>query len=346
MDAGHEVHVVNWSRQYPQLLFPGKTQWVPTVNSDGPDCPALLDSINPLTWKTTAKHLKDLGPLDAIVFPFWHAMLAPALTGVAKRIRRNHPLPPQLIGLFHNAGSHDGPLIMERLTRGLLAQMDEVWTLSHEVKDELLLQDEGLNTRVLFHPLYNHFPKLPDKAHAREKMGLPPDARVFLFFGLIRPYKGLMRLLNVWDDFAVNQPNAHLLIAGECYGDWNPYQLAIESLDYKDRILVDPRFIPDDEVGTTFGAADVVVLPYESASQSGVTAMSLHYGIPTIASDVGGLAEYIRPGQTGELFQAGNSVSLLAALQRSMKIEYPEAAFDAAREQFSWTRFAATSFPT
>ena len=344
VDAGHEVHVVNWSRQYPQLFFPGKTQWASTTNSKGPEYPALLDSINPLTWKRTAKHLQDLEPLDAVVFPFWHAMLAPALTGVAKRMRKNHPGAPKLIGLFHNAGSHDGLPMLESLTRRLMANLDEVWTLSQEVKDQLLLQKQGLNIRVLFHPLYNHFPQLSDKILTRENMGLPPNAQVLLFFGLVRPYKGLMRLLDVWDEFAVDEPKAHLLIAGECYGDWTPYQLAIESLNCQDRVLVDQRFIPDDEIGKVFGAADVVVLPYESASQSGVTAMSLHYGIPTIASNVGGLAEYIRPGLTGELFEAQNSSSLVAALQRAIKTEYPETAFAAAREEFSWTRFATASF--
>ena len=342
--AGHDVVRVNWARQYPKLLFPGTSQWSPdsAVAFDTPDCPALLDSIGPWTWRRAAESLTKSGAVDVLLVPFWHAFLAMASAGVVRHMRSMATTPPKVIGLMHNAGSHDGPAVMEHLTRRFVRQLDEAWTLSADVADRVkTIGLPDLPVKTLFHPLYSHFPEAPTRAEALQTLRLPADAEVYLFFGLIRPYKGLQRLLQAWDVVAAERPQAHLVIAGECYGDFSAYQTTISSSPASSRIHVHNRFVPDVEVGIFFGAAQAVVLPYERASQSGVTAMALHYGLPTLASNVGGLAEYIQAGQTGELFQAGDTSGLASAwLELASKV-YPTSAFARAREKFSWSRFTA-----
>lgn len=334
--AGHGVRGVNWSRQYPRLLFPGSSQIQPDAHLTDSSFPTLLDSINPRSWKRTGEALTADGELDVLVLPFWHAFVAPALAGVARAAR---PKTKRIVGLMHNAGSHDGPALAEKLTARFLHQLDEAWTLSQEVADRLQSIRPELPSKVLFHPLYDHFPPKPSRTAARRQLGIPEDAKCLLFFGLIRPYKGLVGLLKAWSDLAQDRPDVHLIVAGECYGDWKPYEALIEASGHADRVHEHLRFVPDEEVGIYFGAADCVTLPYERASQSGVTAMALHYGVPTVCSDVGGLSEYVMPGSTGELAPANSPDALQAAILRALGTDYSAEGFAAMRQRYSWARF-------
>jgi glycosyltransferase involved in cell wall biosynthesis len=335
--AGHEVLVINWTRQYPQLFFPGKQQIDPELPAP---YPAELDSVRPTTWRKVGKELAHR-ELDWVVVPFWHAALAPALSGTIRALKKHaKSSTPRVIGLVHNAGSHDASWWDAALTKRFLSSVDVAWTLSEEVSERLGELKPDLACQTLFHPLYDHFPDLMTSAEAKAKLHLPENARVLLYFGLIRPYKGLEVLLDAFSrlDSAPDSP-IHLLIGGECYGDWEPYERLIESNSACARIQTHERFISDREVGLFFGAADVVALPYRRASQSGVTAVALHYGKPIVASNVGGLAEYILPGQTGELAPPNDAESLAEALRRALSQRYPATAFDAARERFSWSAF-------
>ncbi len=335
--AGHEVVVITWTRQYPQLLFPGKQQIDPELPAP---YEAGLDSMRPSTWRKVGKELARR-EVDCVVVPFWHAALAPALAGTVRAWKKHSKSPePRAIGLVHNAGSHDASWWDAALTRRFLRSVDVAWTLSEEVTERLGELQPDLACQTLFHPLYDHFPDLMPAEEAKTKLHLPTSARVLLYFGLIRPYKGLEVLLEAFSRLESSPDHPlHLLIAGECYGDWEPYERLIESNPARGRIQTHERFISDREVGLFFGAADAVALPYRRASQSGVTAVALHYGKPIVASDVGGLAEYILPGQTGELASPNDAESLAEALRRALRQTYPESAFDAARERFSWTAF-------
>ena len=336
-EKGHEVIVVNWSRQYPRMLFPGKDQFDPELDSP---YTCALDSIRPSTWRKVGTELAGLH-LDAVVIPFWHAALAPALTGVIRALKKKSgAAAPKIIGLTHNAGSHDAAWWDAALTKKFLFSLDDAWTLSQEITDRLQELRDDLPVNTLFHPLYDHFPALIPVKEAKEKLHLPAEALVILYFGLIRPYKGLDQLIRAFDALNdINERPVHLLIAGECYGKWKPYQVLIEKSKHSGRIQTHERFISDREVGLFFGAADVVALPYRRASQSGVTAVALHYGKPIVATRVGGLAEYILPGETGELAQVNDVENLADCLARCLRSSYNESSFEKAREKFSWSTF-------
>lgn len=361
-EDGHEVIPINWSRQYPRLFFPGVSQLEEGGRlADGP--PALLDSIRPSTWNRVARHLVE-ARIDLLILPFWHAALSPPMAHLGKKVRQGmaavgHPV--HIVGLMHNACSHDASGWDTWLVDRLLGRLDRAWTLSAKVAMEIELMQDGLAVDTLFHPLYDHFPDRISAEDARRLLHLPPkeDAHVVLYFGLIRPYKGLDVLIDAVSILAQERQKGasskpvYLVIAGECYGEWEPYQNAIDACAAAEHIQVHARFIPDHEVALFFSAADCVALPYRKASQSGVTAIALHYGIPIVATDVGGLSEYILPGETGALVPRSGTVhqdalGFASALKSTLAIRWEEKsqAFEAARARFSWKSFVDNALQT
>jgi glycosyltransferase involved in cell wall biosynthesis len=300
-----------------------------------------MDSINPLSWKKTAASILDGGQVDVLLLPFWHASLTPALRGVAKRVKKTSPK-TRVVALMHNASSHDGASVDKWLVKRFLKRVDSCITLSDSVRDEVLALDSTMECGVLFHPLYDHYPKACDKQGAREALGIPNEAKLALFFGLIRPYKGLEILLKSVKNLS---KDIHILIAGECYGPWGGYQKLIDESGCRDRIHLISRFVEEDELPEIFSASDCLVLPYLSASQSGVVATSIHYNTPIIASNVGDLPSSIVAGVTGELVEAGDSDQLGRVINQWFKDEHNSEqiveAYDRVREEKSWAAFAS-----
>ncbi|PCJ81462.1 MAG: hypothetical protein COA49_05055 [Bacteroidetes bacterium] len=339
---GHKVKCYNWSRQYPALLFPGVAQTVSgTVRPiSSPEAP--MDSISPNSWRKTAKAILSEGEVDMVLLPFWHSALAPALRGVARAINKLSPN-TKVVALMHNATSHDGKASDKWLTRRFLNRVDSCITLSQSVTDSVHKLSPNLPNKTLFHPLFDHYPCALPKNEARKELGIPDSAKhVALFFGLIRPYKGLATLLEATNYLA---DNTHLIIAGECYGSWLPYEKLISESKASSRIHVLNRFIPDIELPVIFGAADLVVLPYLHASQSGVTATAIHYNLPIIASNVGDLPSSISQNITGDLVQPGNIEKLGKAINNwfsgNHDLETVKNEYASIKNSKSWTSFAS-----
>ncbi len=338
ISSGHKVSCYNWSRQYPSILFPGEAQTLaghPTPKRSQ----APLDSINPRTWKKTADKILEGNGVDLLLLPFWHASLAPALKGVAKRVKRLSPN-TKVVALMHNASSHDGSSVDKWLTKRFLKKIDSCITLCDAVKDGVHALAPGLDCNVLFHPLYDHYQAATEKSAARKNLNLPQDAKVALFFGLIRPYKGLDILLKAIND--VDQ-NTNLLIAGECYGSFSKYADIISQSGIESRVFLIKKFVAEDELPDIFGASDFIVLPYLKATQSGVVATSIHYNLPIIASEVGDLSKSIKIGVTGDLVEPGNHLALAASINSwtsSNKSEKEVSeAYDLVKQEKSWESF-------
>lgn len=330
-ELGHDVETVTWCRQYPAMLFPGTSQWEPGKGPSDVDMPALLDSLSPSSWSRTGRHLAER--CDVLVLPFWHAALAPALAGVAKSAKKHGV--KSIWALMHNATSHDGQWLDRKLTQRFLASVDGAVTLSSPVSHAL----REWSPLTLFHPLYDHLPRGPRKEEARRQLGLGKSEVIHLFFGLIRPYKGLMVLLEAMHGL----PSHHkLVVAGECYGSWDPYREAIQRLGLESRVLVHNEFIEDKLVPIYFSAADTAVLPYLQASQSGVTALALHHGVRVVASDVGDLASTVVPELTGRLVPPGDQDALQEALLEPWNAQPAdvEGAFAQVKKRLSWSAWA------
>ena len=287
----HTVKAFNFTRQYPDFLFPGKTQYVTPEDKATPvESIRILDSINPLTWSRTAREILRWKP-DLVVFSYWMSFFAVSLGQVAATLRRKG-IPT--VSVVHNAIPHEPKFFDKPLARRFFKKNDLLVSMCDTVTADIrsLYPDARIVQQP--HPVYDHFGQKQEKLAAQAALGLDPERRTLLFFGLIRDYKGLDLLI---DAMPLLGPQYQLVIAGESYGSFEKYEAQIAASGCADRIKVFNRYIDDEEVPKFFSAADVCVLPYKSATQSGITAIALHFEVPVVATPVGGLAESVeRPG--------------------------------------------------
>jgi glycosyltransferase involved in cell wall biosynthesis len=183
--------------------------------------------------------------------------------------------------------------------------------MSQAVKNDLIQLKPNANFLLINHPWYDHFGSRMDQLEAREILKIHPEKKTILFFGLIRDYKGLDLLL---DAFSKLDESYQLLIAGEVYSKGDKYIEQINSMTGKNRIYFENRYIPDSEVNLFFSAADVCVLPYKSATQSGITATSFHFEVPMIVTNVGGLKDIVIHNKTGLVIEKPDATLIQIAI--------------------------------
>jgi glycosyltransferase involved in cell wall biosynthesis len=288
----HEVTVYTFTLQYPDFLFPGQSQY-----TDGPAPASIkivrcLNSINPLNWISTGRRIKKEG-YDLAIIGFWLPFMGPCLGTVGRLL--NCPV----LSIVHNIVPHEprpGDVAFARYycgaSDGFLSMTDAV----HEDLKRFIGQKPSV---ISPHPVYDHFGEHVERDAAIKELGLDPANRYMLFFGLIRDYKGLDLLLEAYSDERFRNSDIKLIIAGEFYSDRAPYDALIEKHQLQNEITLADRFIPDAEVATFFSAADLVVQPYKTATQSGVTQIAYHFNKPMIVTNVGGLAEMCPDGRVG-----------------------------------------------
>jgi len=295
-EQGHEVQAVTFTCMYPAFLFPGKTQYVQgTSNFEYMRAKRLLSSINPISYFRTARQIKKFKP-DLVIVSYWMTFFIPAYAAILKLLGKKI----KTLTLFHNVISHEPRVFDKPLTKFFIKQSTASLVLSKAVEEDLL----SLNPRVKYlcspHPLYNHFGSAEDKLQSQYHLGLNPNKKTLLFFGLIRDYKGLDLLIEAFGQLPADY---QLLIAGEPYGSFEKYEKQIATLPNAQDVHTEARYISDDEVPLFFSAADVCILPYRSATQSGITSISYHFNLPMIATNVGGLQESIRDGENGVIVE-------------------------------------------
>lgn len=293
----HEVRAFSFSRLYPDFLFPGKTQYVEGESAEHSErnfLPAVcrcLDSINPFSYQKTVHFIEKFQP-DVLIIAYWMPFFAPAYGHIAQRLKNK----TKIISLLHNAIPHEPHFWDKPLAKLLFNRSHAFMVMSEVVKADLLRIKPGARYALHPHPLYDHFGERMGKEEARNQLHLSLDKKTLLFFGLIRDYKGLDLLI---DAMSFLDDSYQLLIAGEAYGSFDKYQEQINQSSAKERIRVINRYISDKEVPTFFSAADVLILPYKSATQSGVVPLAYHFDIPIVATDVGGLKTAIEEANTG-----------------------------------------------
>lgn len=337
---GAEVKAFNFKRQYPEFLFPGKTQYVTADDQAAPvQSTAVLDTVNPLSYFTTYREIRQWQP-DVVIVRYWMSWFAPSLGYVTRHLRRDGI---KVISILDNVIPHEPHFFDRPLTSWFLGGSDACVTMCEAVADDLRAIRKDIPCKVLPHPLYTHFgEKLPrDKALA--ELGLDSTRRTLLYFGLIREYKGLDILL---DAFATLPENYQLIIAGEPYGSFEPYARQMEAMgeDRRKRIYTRLEYISDAEVKHYFSGADLCVLPYRSATQSGVSAISFHFGIPMLVTDTGGLKETIADTGTGLLAESCTPKAIAAGIERYFNsdsiAEECKKNIEIQKDRLSWKSFA------
>jgi len=307
LSKSNEVKAFNFKRQYPEFLFPGKTQFV--GKDDGTikiESTPLLDTANPLSYFSTAKKIREWEP-DLLLMRYWMSYFAPAQGYVG----RNQLKKTKVISILDNVVPHEPMFFDKPFTKYYLGSNDGFVVLSDAVGKDLIAYKPDAKFISTPHPLYNHFGEKLEKDNAIEQLGLEKDKKNILFFGLIRDYKGLDILI---DSFSMLDSSYQLIIAGEPYGSFADYQAQIDKSPNRSRIKLFTRYISDSEVPKFFSASDVCVLPYRSATQSGISAVSYHFELPMITTDVGGLKEAIETPGTGIVVEANNPIAIKDAI--------------------------------
>ena len=294
---GDDVHLYTFTLQYPSILFPGKTQY-----SDAPAPKNIrifrrINSINPISWVKTAKEIKAKNP-DIVIFAYWMSFFAPCYATMAKIISKNKKT--RCIGLVHNMMPHEKSILDRVFSPCFVKKMDAFVALSKSVLEDISKLDKKSKPKCFSpHPLYDHYGDREDKSLAINSLYLDDKYNYLLFFGLIREYKGLDLLLKAMADERIGNYPVKLIVAGEFYEKKEPYLQMIDNYKINDKVIICDRYIPDEEVKNFFNLADMVVQPYRSATQSGVTQVAYHFEKPMLVTDVGGLREIVPDGKVG-----------------------------------------------
>ncbi|OWY22515.1 glycosyl transferase family 1 [Sphingobacteriales bacterium UPWRP_1] len=336
----HRVHLFTFTLQYPGLFFPGSTQFSSDLPPNLP-ITRLFNSINPANWYQSGKLLRQLKP-DVVVWQYWLPYLAPCMGTVNRILAQNNHT--RIVGLIHNLAPHEKSPADRLLNRYFVQSCHGFVTLSGAVQEEVKWFNGSKPVLFIPHPVYDNFGEKVDKEEARRFLNIPPDAKLVLFFGIIRPYKGLDVLLRAVANDRVRQSGIHLLVAGEYYHDQSYYTQLIADLQLQNTVTLHPQFIPNQEVKYYFCAADMVVQPYRTATQSGISQMAYQFERPMLVTDVGGLAEIVPHGEAGYVVKPESPEAIADALL-DFYDNHREAGFSAAaarhKNRFTWDAMAS-----
>ena len=296
MDEGHEVEILTFTMQYPAFLFPGKTQYSGDPAPAGLRIRRVLNSVNPLSWWRTGRLVRSM-KADLLVVKFWIPLMAPCLGTVARMARRGGT---RVVSVLDNVIPHEPHFWDRWLIRYFVRSVDEFVAMSASVLRDCARFDSRAPKRLCPHPLYDNFGESVPRDEACRQLGLDPAKTWLLFFGFIRDYKGLDLLMRSFaDPRLARRDSLRLIVAGEFYNNGAQYASLEQQLGEQGRIVWHTGFIPDDRVRLYFSAADIVVQPYKTATQSGVTQIAYHFNRPMLVTRVGGLAEIVPHGRVG-----------------------------------------------
>jgi glycosyltransferase involved in cell wall biosynthesis len=338
IEHGYDCQIYSFSLQYPNFLFPGKTQYTDEVPPAGIKIVSAINSMNPFNWIKVGNRIKKEKP-DVIVVRYWLPFMGPALGTILRRVKKNRHT--KIICIADNVIPHEHRPGDKAFTKYFLKTCDGFIAMSEKVLSDLRQFEKEKPAKLVPHPLYDNFGEPVSKMNARKELGIGNSESVILFFGFIRKYKGLDILLDalriIKQDINPQISNLKLLIAGEFYEDRKPYLEQIDNLGIRDNVILRTNFIPDSQVKYYLCAADAVVQPYRSATQSGVTPLAYYFEKPMIVTNVGGLPSLV-PHEKAGLVAEPNAESLASAIQRFYQLgeNYFLPHLRSEKQKYSW----------
>ena len=300
-DQGFKVTIYTFSLQYPSFLFPGKSQYSEAAAPKDLTIHISINSINPFNWIKMGNIIRNK-KASIVLVRYWLPFMGPCLGTILRIVKKNKV--SKIICIADNIIPHEKRMGDKKLTQYFVKPIDAFITLSKKVAADLK-QFSNKKTITVQHPLYDNFGERMEKKIARQKLGLPEDENIILFFGFIRKYKGLDLLLQAMLILQYeHQQNPSsvlpkLIIAGEFYEDEKICTDLIESLSTNNLIYSFTHFIPDAEVKYYLNACDFVIQPYRNATQSGVTPLAYHFEKPMLVTNVGALPEMVLEDKSG-----------------------------------------------
>ncbi len=333
---GERVEIKTFSLQYPECLFPGKSQTIDGAPPEGLNIERCVNTINPLNWISIGRKIKRDRP-DILLLKYWTPFMAPCFGTIARIARHNGHT--RVICQIDNVEPHEHHIIDRPCNHYFLGAVDGFVYMSEQVNSELKAYSSSPS---IFspHPMFENFGERISRKEGCRSLGLDPTYDYALFFGLIRDYKGLDMLIEAWGELKKRGEveGKKLLVAGEFYAASEPYLKLIEEHGVADDIILHGRFIADEEVANYFSLSDFIVLPYHTASQSGVTQIAYNFCTPMVVTRVGGLPEIVPDGRVGftcEPTADGVAEAMTKAWQGDNLTHFGEAIVEE-RKRFSW----------
>lgn len=299
----HDVLLVSFSRQYPDFLFPGRTQKDESGRPFQVPYEPILDSLVPSSWRSAGRRIAEFNA-DCVLFQWWQPFFAMAYSGTIRAIRRTADVP--VLFLCHNVLSHEQKPIPGRrscekfMTRRVFQNVDGFLVHSEGLIQEVQKFCSNGLVRKIFHPLYDFYSEWDECSERRNCKHAGPNRPHLLFFGKIREYKGFWTFLEALGKLR-ERLDFEATVAGEFYVDPRPYRKRASRLGLDSHLIWKDHYIPNEAVPKLFRSADLVVLPYVEATQSGVVPLAYQFEVPVVATDVGGLSEVVLEGKTGYL---------------------------------------------
>ena len=346
---GHEVEIFTFTMQYPDFLFPGKTQFSDMPKPADLSITRTMNSINPFTWCSTARKIKKAN-IDLLIIKFWIPLMAPCLGTIARLCRHRGV---KVVSILDNVIPHEPHFWDKWLIRYFIRSVDRFIAMSESVQTDCrkFLPAKRHNAVTLNpHPLYDNFGQAVPKDEARAFLNLPQDKTILLFFGFIRDYKGLDLLMRAYAKTITNHQspitNLLLVVAGEFYNNGAQYGELEKNLQLEGAIVWRTDFIPDDKVRYYFSAADLIVQPYKTATQSGVTQIAYHFERPMLVTNVGGLAEIVPNGKVGYVCAVdeddiAKALSSFAQMDTKKRDEVFRKNIQTEKQKYAWSAMTA-----
>ncbi len=321
LKSDFDVKVFNYKLLYPSFLFPGTTQFdVSKESIKKIPNERVVNSINPINWIIVAAKINNENP-DLIIFDWWHPFFAPCHFAISQFIKKS--LKNRIIFITENFISHDEGKIEFSLSKIGLKNAKAFLTLSGKVEKELQPILKGRKVYKSELPIYDCY-KINDKknpAELKKEFGIEENEFVLLFFGYIRKYKGLDLLIDAFNEVCKKYDFIKLLVAGESYDDINIYKEQIKKLNLENKVIIENKYIANEDVYKYYSVADLVVLPYRSGTQSGILNVAYGFIKPVLVTDVGGLTESIEPNKTGIIVKPDSPEEIANGIFNFLKLK-------------------------
>ncbi len=337
INAGDEVSIETFSLQYPSVLFPGKTQYADWAAPADLKINVSINSINPFNWLKVGFRIRKQKP-DIVIIKFWLPFMGPCFGTIARIIKGNNH--SRIISILDNLIPHEHRPGDRILTRYFVKPIDAYVAMSDSVLKDANAFDPLKPRALCPHPLFDNFGASISREDALSKLGLDKSFRYLLFFGFIRDYKGLDLLLDAFADKELEKLPLKLIVAGEFYSDSKPYTEQITRLGIEERLVLRTDFIADKDVAGYFCASDIVVQPYKSATQSGVTQIAYHFEKPMLVTNIGGLPEIVPHGKVGYVVEPRSDEIAASLNDFFRRNRYEEFSANARKEKarYSWSK--------
>ncbi|MBL4650429.1 MAG: glycosyltransferase [Aureispira sp.] len=337
IDAGDCVEMVTFSLQYPNFLFPGKTQYSDEAKPTDLSIDVAMNSVNPFNWLAVGKKIRKMRP-DLVICRFWLPFMGPCLGTILRQIKKNKHT--KIVSIIDNIIPHEKRIGDKAFASYFVKPVDGFVVMSRSVETELqTFLTKEQKVAYIPHPIYDSYGEHWEKKAACTTLGLPSEQAYLLFFGFIRKYKGLDILLEAMSDPRIRALGIKLIVAGEFYDNEAVYEELIEKHQLQDLLVLRTDYIAKDKVGAYFGVTDMVVQPYRTATQSGISQLAYHFEVPMLVTKVGGLPEVVEHDKVGYVVAPSNPTEVADGIvdfyQNNRRAEFKKGVQER-KADFSW----------